>query len=243
MNLTKLVMPFAVTILFSLASHAQDIAFSPTPGDAFVVKDSSGASVRFQVNESGEIIIPTISSSGSGQALCRDSTSGELYSCAGGSPGGSQLQIFDAGDQLVGPVVSTNAEIAWVRYEYSYQSAQQVTLLYVFVDGLRTGGEDFGRLDTLYYADASCQTEPWMNESYDNAAEQQLYRPPTASFTTGNIAELYVVTTTESPNFSYAGIRTGDNCTAQNGTLTSTSTQLELIVDLYDTFSPPFVMK
>jgi hypothetical protein len=71
-------------IALSSSAFAGDIQFIPAPGAALVIKDSTGSSVRFQVNESGEIIIPSLPKTGAGQSLCRDNSTGEVIGCSGG---------------------------------------------------------------------------------------------------------------------------------------------------------------
>jgi hypothetical protein len=72
----------AMALLIPVSAQADHIVFYPTVGDAVVVKDSTGANVLFQGNESGEVIVPGLPVGTSGAAFCRDPGNSQLELCA-----------------------------------------------------------------------------------------------------------------------------------------------------------------
>ncbi len=64
---------------------AADITATPPSGGGFAVKDSTGVTDRFRVEETGEVTIPGLPSAATANtATCFDSTSGQLGPCAAG---------------------------------------------------------------------------------------------------------------------------------------------------------------
>ncbi len=81
--------------------------------------------------------------------------------CQPPSGGGGELMVYDADDVPVGPFISAGADDVSrgvFRYEFDYQGLKEVAHLFVSRNSIRS--KFFGV--TVYYTDANCLTEPWI---------------------------------------------------------------------------------
>lgn len=76
-----ILIPFAVTLLATISANAADVTIAPPAGGGFAVKSNDASSVRFKVNEAGQIYIPTLPATMAGKLLCWDQVTGLLQIC------------------------------------------------------------------------------------------------------------------------------------------------------------------
>ncbi len=64
-----------------MPAWSEDVEIIPQGGAGFAVKNAANDSIRFKVNESGEVIIPTLPENMAGKPLCWDKPTGILQHC------------------------------------------------------------------------------------------------------------------------------------------------------------------
>ena len=78
------------------AAHADDVKVQPAPGAGFVVTDTTGASPRLQVRESGDVLLPgLLAAPAQNQRVCFG-PAGILGGCVATPDGGAGLCVPDA---------------------------------------------------------------------------------------------------------------------------------------------------
>ena len=78
------------------AAHADDVKVQPAPGASFVVTDTTGATPRLQVRESGDVLLPGLqAATAQSQPVCFG-PAGILGGCVATPDGGAGLCVPDA---------------------------------------------------------------------------------------------------------------------------------------------------
>ena len=76
----------AVTCALVPSAHAQDVSVIPPTGGGFVVKDSSGSGMHFQVDANGNVIVPNLGAAAQqGTLVCFNTGSGQFGPCVAGT--------------------------------------------------------------------------------------------------------------------------------------------------------------
>jgi hypothetical protein len=85
-NLRVSVLCAAIGVVLCTDALAADVSVTPPSGGSFVVRDSSGNPVHFQVDANGNVLIPGLQGAPARNALiCFDTVSGTLGPCAAGA--------------------------------------------------------------------------------------------------------------------------------------------------------------
>jgi len=75
----------AISVVLCTDALCADVSVTPPTGGSFVVRDSSGNPVHFQVDASGNVLIPGLQGAPARNTLiCFDTVSGTLGPCAAG---------------------------------------------------------------------------------------------------------------------------------------------------------------
>lgn len=93
---------WTVLALQAPTAFAADITATPPAGGGFVVKDSTGTTDRFRVQESGTVTIPGLPGAASANtATCFNNLSGQLGPCAAGSGTTNYAYVYNNAAQVV----------------------------------------------------------------------------------------------------------------------------------------------
>ena len=143
-------------LMANLGFAQQDIEFVLPPGGSLVTKDNSGQSVRLQVKDSGEIVIPAIPSGKSSIPLCHDPLSGELRYCA---PEATGYVVVDSEGTVVGDA------FGWIQPSIASISLRLPPAISTKKFSAQVGIDGFLDQDSPWKQDSPC---PFNNAFYES---------------------------------------------------------------------------
>lgn len=138
------------SILLALSITEQTIASDDVEiildqGTSLIVRDSSGQSVAFQVNESGEVMLPFVAPSNDVEHLCRDRNSGVVAAC----PPVTRELVGKYNEVIVGAITSSNGRYISDRGYHLWVANETIEAVSLYFESSDCTGQPYIKDDEL----------------------------------------------------------------------------------------------